>query len=735
MGESIEYGDVLQEVRGAMNPGRLKLSSSNVIFKNIKTGKVEQFQGSDIEKAQWLLRARGHCLKIILQNGTVHRFDGMRESEFDRLAGFLSKNYEAKLEKIDLSYKGWNYGTAKFKGNSLSFEVDHKQAFEVPLGNVSHTTTLKNEVTLEFHQNDDAAVSLMEMRFHIPSDTTNSDKDPVQEFYKNVLNSADIIQVQGDAIATFQEVQCLTPRGRYDIKIYPTFLQLHGKTFDYKIPYTTILRLFLLPHRDGRQMFFVISLDPPIKQGQTRYPFLILLFNKEEESTIQLELSEEDIQEKYEGKLAKEMSGPEYEIISRVFKALVNRKITVPGSFMGASGSHSIACSYKAATGFLYPLERGLIFVHKPPIHIRFDEVSSVNFARSTGANTRSFDFDVETKAGTVFTFVGIEKDEYGKLYDFISQKKLRVKNIGDDKGSGKVSYDDDLLDSEEEDNHDAYLHRMKAEGKQRVEAGEDDLMDSDDSSDESFAPPESGSEVAEEYDSNPETTSSDDSDEDYSASGTDAEEEREKRRIKKDKEREQKRKEKEKKKKVKTVSEKPRKKRQKKEKDPDKPKRAATAYMLWLNDVREEIKNENPGISITELTKLAGERWRNLDDKTKWEELAKEAKEQYMVAMAEYKKKAKDEPSKSASSSPKAKKKSSPRKPSGDTRAGAGDSYKSKEFISSSGSSDSSSDEDKPLKKKKKDKKQDEDEEMSSEASSENEASASGSASGDGSD
>lgn len=50
-----------------------------------------------------------------------------------------------------------------------------------------------------------------------------------------------------------------TNRGRYDIKIYPTFLQLHGKTFDYKIAFTSILRLFLLPHRDGRQMFFVVS--------------------------------------------------------------------------------------------------------------------------------------------------------------------------------------------------------------------------------------------------------------------------------------------------------------------------------------------------------------------------------------------------------------------------------------------------------------------------------------------
>lgn len=66
-------------------------------------------------------------------------------------------------------------------------------------------------------------------------------------------------------------------------------------------------------------------------------------------------------------------------------------------------------CSYKASNGFLYPLERGFIYVHKPPVHIRFDEVSCVNFARSSGS-TRSFDFDVETKSGTVYNFSSIEK-------------------------------------------------------------------------------------------------------------------------------------------------------------------------------------------------------------------------------------------------------------------------------------------------------------------------------------
>ena len=55
------------------------------------------------------------------------------------------------LEK-QLSLKGWNWGTARFEGSVLSFDVGQHTAFEIPLCNVSQCTTGKNEVTLEFHQ-------------------------------------------------------------------------------------------------------------------------------------------------------------------------------------------------------------------------------------------------------------------------------------------------------------------------------------------------------------------------------------------------------------------------------------------------------------------------------------------------------------------------------------------------------------------------------------------------------
>lgn len=123
--------------------------------------------------------------------------------------------------------------------------------------------------------------------------------------------------------------------GRYDIKVFQSFFQLHGKTFDYKIPMSTVLRLFLLPHKDGRQMFFILSLDPPIKQGQTRYHFLVIMFNKDEDTSIELPFSDAELKDKYEDKLTKELSGPVYEVMAKIMKAMVNRKLTGSGSFVG----------------------------------------------------------------------------------------------------------------------------------------------------------------------------------------------------------------------------------------------------------------------------------------------------------------------------------------------------------------------------------------------------------------
>ncbi|XP_060529240.1 FACT complex subunit Ssrp1 isoform X2 [Cylas formicarius] len=659
----LEYSDISAEIKGCMTPGKLKMTDQSIVFKNGKTGKVDQIPASDFEAVNFQNFGGSWGIRVFLQNGSLHRFVGFKESEKEKIAKFFTSSYKIDMLEKELSLKGWNWGTAKFNGSVLSFDVADKSAFEIPLNHVSQCTAGKNEITMEFHQNDDAPVSLLEMRFFIPSNELAGDVDPVEAFQQQIMKKASIINVSGDAIAIFREIHCLTPRGRYDVKIFSSFFQLHGKTFDYKIPMSTVLRLFILPHKDSRQTFFVVSLDPPIKQGQTRYHFLVLLFKQEDETSLELPFTDEELKEKYEGKLDKELSGPTYEVLGKIMKNISNRKLTGPGNFIGHSGTPAVGCSFKAAAGYLYPLERGFIYIHKPPLHIRFEEITSVNFARG-GGNTRSFDFEIELKSGTVHTFSNIEKEEYGKLFDFINSKKLHIKNRGK---SDKASYKDDFGDSDEEAAPDAYLERVKAEGQEREESDDDEDESTDEDYDPSKAKGGNDSDVAEEFDSDPSSSESDDE------GG-----------------KKEKKKEKEKKKSSKTVSEQPRKRSGKKERDENKPKRAATAFMLWLNANRESIKKDNPGIKITEIAKKGGEMWRELKDKSEWEKKAAKEKEEYNKAMVEYKA--------SGGSSTANKKSSASKKSKPDSSPVKSGPFKSKEYIEES---DSSSDDEKAKKDK----------------------------------
>lgn len=187
------------------------MTDQNIIFKNSKTGKVDQLNGSDIELVNFQRFVDSVGLRMFTKNGSLHRFIGFKLGEESKLADFFKKNYAKDMLEKELSLRGWNWGTVHFNGSVLNFDCERKTAFEIPLQNVSQCTTGKNEVTLEFHQNDDTPVSLVEMRFHIPT-SESAEIDPVDAFHQNVVKQASVLSVSGDAIAIFRELQCLTPR-------------------------------------------------------------------------------------------------------------------------------------------------------------------------------------------------------------------------------------------------------------------------------------------------------------------------------------------------------------------------------------------------------------------------------------------------------------------------------------------------------------------------------------------
>jgi len=73
---------------------------------------------------------------------------------------------------------------------------------------------------------------------------------------------------------------------------------------------------------------------------------------------------------------------------------------------------------------------------------------------------------------------------------------------------------------------------------------------------------------------------------------------------------------------------------------DEGKPKRGMTAYMLFCQDKRPEIKEKHPNASFGEIGKLLGEAWKEIeaDDKKTFEEKAAKDKIRYQKELAAYK-------------------------------------------------------------------------------------------------
>ena len=183
-------------------------------------------------------------------------------------------------------------------GSDLAFLVSNKTSFELPLQHVANSNIAgRTEVSLEFTNPASSSKKpvkgapdeMVEIRFFVPgtshrvrgsdagsqkSDNEEEDGEEVsaaQAFHDTVKEKAELGQVAGDMILSFEEVLVLTPRGRYDVDMFPEFLRLRGKTYDYKIVYTSISRLFLLP-KDDLHVLFIVCIT-----GIMRRPSLITI--------------------------------------------------------------------------------------------------------------------------------------------------------------------------------------------------------------------------------------------------------------------------------------------------------------------------------------------------------------------------------------------------------------------------------------------------------------------------
>lgn len=96
-----------------------------------------------------------------------------------------------------------------------------------------------------------------------------------------------------------------------------------------------------------------------------------------------------------------------------IIKATAQITLIAPDSrdFKSRNGQSCVKCGVKTQSGWLYFLKKSLIFIPKPVIYFKSDEIKKVEFNR-LGANNKQFDMkvtlEVEKKA---VEFMGIERN------------------------------------------------------------------------------------------------------------------------------------------------------------------------------------------------------------------------------------------------------------------------------------------------------------------------------------
>lgn len=159
--------------------------------------------------------------------------------------------------------------------------------------------------------------------------------------------------------------------------------------------------------------------------------------------------------------------------------------------------SFTILKNGSANEGHLYPLEKQFIFIHKPAVLIRFDEIESVEFQRYAGGqgSTRNFDLCVtlqntpgDSMGVKEYTFSGIDKTNYQSLYSFLSGKKIKILNLqgvgAEEQSSGRgagmaAMYDE--MDGGEEMGESSEDEDYDQENKSEEESSGSDSEDDDD--------------------------------------------------------------------------------------------------------------------------------------------------------------------------------------------------------------------------------------------------------------
>jgi structure-specific recognition protein 1 len=395
------------------------------------------------------------------------------------------------MEQISL--KGVNLITEiDISTSKVEAKNNRRTVVEFPTNSIGNCSTVTNDLVIEL--NEEARTGkedmLVEVRLcvHLPQQ-----EDFMDNLMHRIKKYANCEDGEDNQICILPELPFAVPRGRYTADFFTNNFKLHGSSYNYTISYKNITKAFLLPMPDKITVCFVIGFDKPLRQGQTEYKYVVITFKLDQE--IELELKGRlDIIKKIDEGLTTHMSGKYFEVFTKLLRGLSGINIVIPSDFKTSKDESAIKCSIGARQGHLFILNKSLIFIFKPIIHVKFEEIARVQLHRITSkVVSRAFDLEVILNSGQSHLFSGIDKIESENILKALTKSNVMVTTAKDDGMEVEEEYEDDhdndednalREESEEEYTDEEFIAKDQAS---IAEEEDDDYKPSDAKKKESF--------------------------------------------------------------------------------------------------------------------------------------------------------------------------------------------------------------------------------------------------------
>ena len=406
---------------------------SFVIRQDTPDEKRTEYPIDKVETVEFVETMHEWKISFHLDNKTTLRFVGVKNDDKAKVQTACGElGLETVTRAANLTGRTW--GDLEIRHGLATLSLDNKVSFDVPLSSLNQSISQsKHELELLCKLQAEPKDSLMELttiRFYIPGSNSTND-NPADEMNQVIKQESENLNSESPSIVRIDDIQLGQPRGKYTFQFREDGLQLQSKTYSNLIPWGNIKRsYFFSESADMKQL--VLGFSPPLKIGSTSHNLILVDLPVGPEITIQINATEDDLKNKWDGKLDPEMTDTVQNLFPFLIQAFCGSKlIGADKTFESRNGFHSVGTSYKGNEGSLYFAKKQIFFLKKPLVMIRFDDIKSVQFTDldTQGTFSRTFGllFKMKQDGTRPMEFLNIDNLDFDALFQHFDNVGLEV--------------------------------------------------------------------------------------------------------------------------------------------------------------------------------------------------------------------------------------------------------------------------------------------------------------------